>query len=194
LAWPSPAGGRVAAGVVLLTRDGGMLAASRSAHAGGLAGVSEQPTGIAFALLAAVGWATYILLSRATGRRFPGSSGLTVAMIIAAVIVTGPSVASTGGALAHPAVIAEGLAIGLLSSVIPYRLELEALRRIPAGTFGIWMSLEPAVAALIGLVLLSETLAWRQWAAIGLVIIACAGASRDAEPSGGGPAVPPPAG
>jgi inner membrane transporter RhtA len=181
-----------AGGVVLLTRDGGTLATGRAAHAGGLAGLSAEQAGIAFALLAAAGWAAYILLSRATGRRFPGSSGLTIAMIIAAVIVTGPSVASAGRTLAHPAVIAGGLAIGLLSSVIPYRLELEALRRVPAGTFGIWMSLEPAVAALVGLALLSETLGWHQWLAIGLVIIACAGASREAEPSGGEPAGPSP--
>ena len=80
----------------------------------------------------------------------------------------------------HPGVIAEGLAVGLLSSVIPYRVELEALRRVPAGVFGIWMSLEPAVAALVGLVLLSEALIARQWLAIALVVIASAGAARSA--------------
>jgi inner membrane transporter RhtA len=170
-----------AAGVLLLTRGGTTLATGL--HLGGLAGLSTQLTGIGFALVAAACWAAYILLSRATGRRFSGSSGLVIAMIIAAVVVTGPAAAQARGTLLHPAVIAEGLAIGLLSSVIPYRLELEALRRVPAGIFGIWMSLEPAVAALVGLVLLSETLVALQWLAIGLVIIACAGAAR----SGGGP-------
>jgi inner membrane transporter RhtA len=191
-----------AAGVLLLTRGGTSLASSAAAHSGGIAGLSTQATGIGFALLAAMGWAAYILLSRATGRRFRGSSGLTIAMIVAALVVTGPSVAQSGGALAHPAVLAEGLAIGLLSSVIPYRLELEALRRVPAGVFGIWMSIEPAVAALIGLLLLSEALVARQWLAIGLVIIACAGAARSATPpapADGGPRdreplPPPPAG
>jgi threonine/homoserine efflux transporter RhtA len=153
-----------AAGVVLLTEGGG--------------GHAENVTGIAFALVAAAGWAAYILLSRATGRRFDGSSGLVIAMVVAAVVVTGPAISGAGPALLHPSVIAEGLAIGLLSSVIPYRLELEALRRVPAGIFGIWMSLEPAVAALVGLVLLGEALLARQWLAILLVIVACAGAAR----------------
>jgi inner membrane transporter RhtA len=101
-------------------------------------------------------------------------------MIVAALLVTGPAVAQAGPALTQPGPIAEGLAVGLLSSVIPYRFELEALRRVPAGVFGIWMSLEPAVAALIGLALLGEALAARQWLAIVLVIIASAGASRAA--------------
>ncbi|HSZ47253.1 MAG TPA: EamA family transporter [Streptosporangiaceae bacterium] len=166
-----------AAGVLLLTQ-GGTSPARSAGHLGGIAGLSIQTTGIAFGLLAATCWAAYILLSRATGRRFSGSSGLVIAMIVAAIVVTWPSAASGGTALLHPAVIAEGLAIGLLSSVIPYRFELEALRRVPAGLFGIWMSLEPAVAALVGVVLLSESLAAREWLAIALVIVACAGASR----------------
>ena len=165
-----------AVGVLLLTRGGTSLASGP--HLGGVAGLSTQATGIGFALLAAACWAAYILLSRATGRRFAGSSGLVIAMIVAALVVTGPSVAQARGTLADPAVIAEGLAIGLLSSVIPYRFELEVLRRVPAGLFGIWMSLEPAVAALVGLTLLGEALVARQWLAIAAVIVACAGASR----------------
>jgi threonine/homoserine efflux transporter RhtA len=174
-----------AAGVLLLTEGGARLASgtagqagSAATRAGPLLGLSTQATGIAFALIAAAGWAAYIILSRATGRRFSGASGLVIAMVVAAVLVTGPAIAAAGPALLHPGVIAEGLAIGLLSSVIPYRLELEALRRVRAGTFGIWMSLEPAVAALIGLALLSETLLPRQWLAIAAVIVACAGAAR----------------
>jgi threonine/homoserine efflux transporter RhtA len=166
-----------AGGVVLLTEGGG-TAASPAARAGPLLGLSTEATGIAFALIAASGWAAYILLSRATGRRFSGSSGLVIAMVVAAVLVTGPAIAQAGGALVRPGVIGEGLAIGLLSSVIPYRLELEALRRVRAGVFGIWMSLEPAVAALVGLVLLGESLLLRQWLAIAAVIVACAGAAR----------------
>jgi threonine/homoserine efflux transporter RhtA len=162
--------------VLLLTRGGTSLASGP--RPGGLLGLSVQATGIGFGLLAAACWAAYILLSRATGRRFSGSSGLVIAMIVAAVVVTGPSVAQASGSLLSPPVLAAGLAIGLLSSVIPYRLELEALRRVPAGTFGIWMSLEPAVAALVGLVLLSETLVGREWVAIVMVIVACAGAAR----------------
>jgi inner membrane transporter RhtA len=179
-----------AAGALLLTRSGSILASGSAAHSGGIGGLSPEATGIGFALAAASCWAAYILLSRATGQRFSGSTGLTIAMIVAAVVVAGPSVAEAGGALLHPGVIAEGLAIGLLSSVIPYRLELEALRRISTGVFGIWMSLEPAVAALVGLLLLGESLMTRQWLAIGLVIVACAGAVR----SGADKDAPPPAG
>jgi len=191
-----------ATGVLLLTQGGVRLASGSagpgSRSAGPLLGLSTTGAGLAFALIAATCWAAYILLSRATGRRFSGSSGLVIAMIVAALLVTGPAVAQAGPALAQPAPIAEGLAVGLLSSVIPYRFELEALRRVPAGVFGIWMSLEPAVAALVGLALLGEALLARQWLAILLVIIASAGAARStpgsrqppAEPSAG---VPPPA-
>jgi len=146
-------------------------------------------SGVVFALVAATGWAAYILLSRSTGRRFRGSSGLVIAMVVAAIVVT-PAALAGGpggpGSALRPGVLGVGIAVGLLSSVIPYRLELEALRRIPARIFGIWMSLEPAVAALVGLLLLGEALAPREWAAIGCVIAACAGAAR-----GAGPASPP---
>jgi inner membrane transporter RhtA len=166
------------AGVLLLT-EGGTGQAGHASRAGPVLGLSTQAAGVAFALLAATCWAGYILLSRATGRRFAGSSGLVIAMVVAAALVTGPAIAAAGPTLARPPVIAAGLVIGLLSSVIPYRLELEALRRVPARVFGIWMSLEPAVAALIGLALLGESLLARQWLAIALVIVACAGAARN---------------
>jgi threonine/homoserine efflux transporter RhtA len=192
-----------AAGVVLLTQGGVRLAsgsagAAGRSSAGPLFGLSTTGAGLAFGLIAATCWAAYILLSRATGRRFSGSSGLVIAMIVAAILVTGPAVAQAGPALTQPGPIAEGLAVGLLSSVIPYRFELEALRRVPAGVFGIWMSLEPAVAALVGLALLGEALAARQWLAIVLVIIASAGAARSSAGRNQPPAklpadVPPPA-
>jgi threonine/homoserine efflux transporter RhtA len=167
------------AGVLLLTA-GGAGQAGRASRAGPVLGLSTQATGVVFALLAATCWAGYILLSRATGRRFAGSSGLVIAMVVAAVLVSYPAIAAAGPLLAQPGLLAVGLAIGLLSSVIPYRLELEALRRVRAGVFGIWMSFEPAVAALIGLALLGESLLARQWLAIALVIAACAGAARHA--------------
>jgi inner membrane transporter RhtA len=169
-----------AGGVLLLTDDGTGPAAGAADHAGPLLGLSRSAAGIAFGLLAAACWAAYILLSRSTGRRFSGSSGLAIAMVVAALLVTGPAIAQAGPSIGHPAPIAEGLAIGLLSSVIPYRLELEALRRVPAGVFGIWMSLEPAVAAVVGLILLGEALTGWQWLAICLVVVASAGAARSA--------------
>ncbi len=152
-----------AAGVVLLTQGGhGHL----------------NLTGVLFAGLAAACWAAYIVLSSATGRRFPGSAGLAIAMVVSAVIVTPPAVAAGGGAMFRPAVLATGAAIGILSSVIPYRLELEALRRMPMRLFGVWMSLEPAVAALIGLALLGQHLSAVEWLAICCVMVACAGAAQ----------------
>jgi inner membrane transporter RhtA len=153
------------AGVALLTRGGGSL----GPHA---------VAGVLWGLTAAAGWAAYILLSRATGRRFSGSSGLVIAMVVAALVVTAPAAADAGSALGRPEVLAAGLGIGLLSSVIPYRLELEALRRVPARVFGIWMSLEPAVAALVGLVILDQGLAAREWLAIAFVVVASAGSAR----------------
>ena len=184
-----------ACGVLLLTQGGRLASGSGAGQAGPLPGLSATAAGIAFGLIAAACWAAYILLSRATGRRFTGSSGLVIAMIVAALLVTGPAIAQAGPALSHPAVIAEGLAVGLLSSVLPYRAELEALRRVPARVFGIWMSVEPAVAALVGLVLLGEALIARQWLAIAAVIIASAGATRTAagEEPGRDELPPPPA-
>jgi len=164
LLWVTLAG----AGVALLTGAG--------SPAGG--GHGSDLVGLAFALLAGAAWAAYIMLSRATGRRFPGASGLTIAMLVAAVVIVPVGVTAGRGALLRPGILATGLAIGLLSSIIPYTLELEALRRVPARVFGIWMSLEPAVAALVGLVMLGETLAVSEWAAIVCVMIACAGAAR----------------
>jgi len=133
--------------------------------------------GVLFAALAATCWAAYIALSSATGQRFPGSAGLAIAMVVSAVIVTPPALIAGGGAMFRPTVLAIGAAIGILSSVIPYRLELESLRRIPMRLFGVWMSLEPAVAALIGLALLGQHLSAVQWLAICCVMVACAGAA-----------------
>lgn len=193
LAWVGLAG----AGVALLSNGWSSLAAHGGRAPGGGAGTAV--VGVAFALVSACGWAAYIVLSASTGRRFRGSSGLVIAMVIGAIAVTPAAVAQGSGGHASVlrlGVLGTGAAVGLLSSVIPYRLELEALRRIPARVFGIWMSLEPAVAALVGLVLLSEALAAREWAAIVCVMVACAGAARGAAEPGpaaeGAPPPPPP--
>jgi inner membrane transporter RhtA len=170
--------GLAGTGVALLAQGGTTGGAAPTGHAG--SGHGSAAAGLAFALLAGLAWAAYILLSRATGRRFAGSSGLAIAMVVAAIVITPVGVAAGHAALLRPAVLATGLAIGLLSSIIPYSLELEALRRIPARVFGIWMSLEPAAAALIGLVILGQALAVREWLAIGCVMVACAGAARGA--------------
>lgn len=134
--------------------------------------------GIGFALVAGVCWAGYILLSASVGRRFPGASGLSLAMIVSALLIA-PVGISTGGAdLLQPELLLIGLGVGLLSSVIPYSLELNALRRMPKHVFGILMSLEPAAAALVGLVVLGEILGVQQWAAIICIVAASLGATR----------------
>ena len=184
LAWVALA----AAGVALLSQAGGPAATahpalSHGAGAPALAGPTVgglDLAGLLFALAAAASWAIYILLSAATGRRFPGSSGLTVAMIVAALAVTPAGLLAGGRSLLRPGVLATGAAIGLLSSIIPYSLELETLRRVPPKVFGIWMSLEPAIAALVGLVMLGQSLSLLEWAAIGCVTVASAGAALSA--------------
>jgi inner membrane transporter RhtA len=134
--------------------------------------------GVAWAVGAGVAWACYILGSKATGQRMPGSSGLVIAMCVAAVAVTAPGVVQGGTRMFRPDLLAVGAAIGILSSVIPYWLEMEALRRISAQLFGVWMSMQPAVAALIGLVLLSQRLSPAEWLGICCVVTASAAASR----------------
>lgn len=134
--------------------------------------------GVAFALVAAAGWASYILLSAETGKRFSGASGLAIASVVGTIAVAPIGIPTGSPDMWRPDLLSLGLAIGLLSSVIPYTLELEALRRLSPRVFGILMSLEPAVAALVGLVVLSEVLQLREWAAIGCVIAACVGATR----------------
>ena len=91
--------------------------------------------------------------------------------------------AESGKALIQPRVLVAGLGVALLSSVIPYSVDLEALRKIPPRVFGILMSLEPAVAAVIGLIVLQESLRWSQWIAVLCVVIASAGATRSARPA-----------
>jgi inner membrane transporter RhtA len=136
--------------------------------------------GVGLALLAGGFWAAYILLSARVGRAFPGGSGLALAMIVASVLLLPVGVADAGGDLLLPGVLATAAGVAILSSAIPYSLELEALRRMPAGVFGVLMSLEPAVAALAGFVVLGEDLAARELVAILLVVAASAGAASQA--------------
>jgi inner membrane transporter RhtA len=133
--------------------------------------------GVALALLAGCLWASYILLSARVGRVFPGGSGLALAMILAAALLVPVGVADAGADLLVPWILAAGAAVAVLSSALPYSLELEALRRMPPGVFGVLMSLEPAVAALAGFVLLGEDLVPRELVAILLVVAASAGAA-----------------
>lgn len=140
--------------------------------------------GVALALTAGALWAAYILLSARVGRAFPDGAGLTLALCVATVVLLPVGAWRGGAALLSPATLAAGLGVALLSSAIPYSLELEALRRLPTRVFGVLMSLEPAIAALVGFALLREALGPRALVAIALVTLASVGASR----AGGGEA------
>ncbi|UQS21601.1 EamA family transporter [Amycolatopsis thermalba] len=134
--------------------------------------------GIVFALIAGACWGLYILLSASLGKRTEEGKGLALGMAVAAVAAMPAGVVDSGTSLLSPWVLLIGLAVALLSSVIPYSLELEALRKIPPRVFGILMSLEPAVAALSGLLVLGEALHPLQWLAICCVVVASIGATR----------------
>lgn len=145
-----------AAGILLLTRSNG---------------ADLDAFGVALALLAGGFWALYILLSARVGASLPGSAGLSIALLVGTLATAPVGITSTWGALT-PGLLAGGLGVALLSSAIPYSLELEALRRLPTSVFGVLMSLEPAMAALAGWVVLGERLVARQWFAISLVVAA----------------------
>ncbi|MFD3326244.1 DMT family transporter [Streptomyces sp. NPDC058701] len=155
-------------GVVLLSGHGG----------GGLGFGSLDPAGAAFALGAGVMWAAYIVFSARTGRRFPQADGLALAMAVAALLSLPLGVFEAGSALLVPSTLALGLGVAVLSSVLPYTLELLALRRLPAPTFAILMSLEPAIAATAGFLVLHQALSAVDALAIALVIAASMGAVR----------------
>lgn len=163
LAWVALA----AAGIVALGDSGG-------------GGGALDPHGIALALFAGCCWGAYILLSARTGALFGGGSGLALAMVVAALVALPAGLTQAGAQLLEPRLLGAGLIVALASSVVPYSLELEALRRLPPAVFGVLMSLEPAVAALAGLAVLGQDLSRLDGAAILLVVLASAGAATTA--------------
>lgn len=138
--------------------------------------------GVVLALVAGGFWAAYIVLTARIGRAFPGGQGLALAMVVASGLILAPGIAAAGSDLLDLRFLAIGFAVAMLSSAIPYSLELEALRRLARATFGVLMSLEPAVAATIGFVALGQDLSTLELVAIGLVVIASAGTLRTAPP------------
>ena len=145
-----------------------------------------DPVGVAFAFGAAAMWAGYILLSARTGARFPRLDGLALAMTVGAVITVPFGIASAGPVIFRPNILLLGAAVALLSSTIPYTLELIALRRLPSATFSILMSLSPAIATTAGFLILGQKFTGVAFVAIGLVMAASIGAvlsaSRAARP------------
>ncbi len=157
-----------AAGIALLTRSGE---------------AALDPVGVGLALLAGAFWAAYILLSASVGEDSPGAAGLALALVVGTLAASPAGLSALWGTLT-PGLLAASAAVAMLSSAIPYSLELEALRRLPTSVFGVLMSLEPAVAAVAGAVVLGEKLVARQWVAVLLVVTASAiAALRDPVPA-----------
>ena len=153
-----------AIGIVLLSGLGG--------------GAGIDALGAALALVAGAFWAGYIVLSARVGAAYPGLGGVAAAAVVSALVLTPSGIAVGGLDLLAPANLAIGLAVGLLSTAAPYALELEALRRLPTQVFGVLMSLEPAAAAAVGFLALSQGLDAAELAGIALVVLASAGALR----------------
>lgn len=167
------------------------------------AGGHLDAVGVGLALLAGALWAAYILLNRETGRRFDTLDGLAVAMAAGSIVLAPVGLAAGSSKLFEPSVLAIGLAVAVLSSVVPYSLELIALRRVTPRAFGVMMSLDPALATAAGFAVLGQHLSPREWAALVLVVGANLGntlGSRSpapvavAGPLPGGSGGPPPGG
>lgn len=154
-----------ATGIVLLS-DGG--------------GGDVDALGVALALTAGFFWGAYIVQSDRVGALAPGPGGATMAAVISTLAIAPFGLLQGGGEIFTPSHLAIGAAVGVLSTAIPYAFEMEALRRLPRAVFGVLMSLEPAVAAAIGFLALSQDLGAVEVVAIGLVVVASAGALRSA--------------
>jgi inner membrane transporter RhtA len=142
--------------------------------------VDLDPVGLAWAFGAAVAWAAYILLAKRMLRDWPIGTGLAVSLGVAAVLLAPLGIAGGGSGLLDPVVLATGLAVAVLGSVLPFTLELAALRKLSTATFGILLSLEPVVAALVGAVALTQIPGPLESVAILCVVVASAGASLGA--------------
>jgi inner membrane transporter RhtA len=146
----------------------------------GSPGVELDPVGLAFAFGAAVGWASYILIAKSMLGDWSVGTGLSLTLLVAALLLTPFGLASGGSDLADGRVLALGLAVAVLGSMLPFALELAALHQLSAAAFGILLSLEPAVAALAGAVVLAQVPSAVEALAVVLVIAASAGASLGA--------------
>ena len=133
--------------------------------------------GVLLAGISAVCWAGYILLTKRVGARWPGLEGLSVSLIVAALVTLPFGAAGDGAGLLEPDILLASLGLALLIPLLPYVFELIALRRLPTGLFGVIMSLEPGFAALLGFLILGQSLAVSGVAAIAMVVVASAGAA-----------------
>jgi inner membrane transporter RhtA len=146
-------------------------------------GGAVDAVGVALALVAGACWAVYIVVAQAASKVFDGGRGLAIAMAVAVLVPLVPGIAGGGADLLDPRFLAIGCAVALMSSVLPYSLETEALRRLPANVFGVLMSIEPAMAAIAGWLILDQGLRARDVLAIALVTAASVVVVRAAPPA-----------
>lgn len=142
----------------------------------GLTANALDPVGVLYALAAAVCWAMYIVFGKRAGHLHAGHT-VSLGLLVAAIVVVPVGIAHAGAALLTPSVLLIGLAVAAVSSAIPISLEMMALKRLPKEAFGIMISMEPAVAALLAWVLLAEHLSLLQWLAIGFIVAASMGSA-----------------
>ncbi len=149
-----------------------------------LAGADRlDPLGLFFAIVTAVGWAAYILMSRHAGQQIPGMTGLALALLFATLFTAPVGLPVSGPYLASAEMLGMVVVVALLSTLLPYALEFVALRRVSTALFGIMMAMEPALSAVVGLFLLGEVLSLSAVAAIALICLAAVGSNltrRDA--------------
>ncbi|WP_328869229.1 EamA family transporter [Streptomyces sp. NBC_00287] len=146
------------------------------AAAGVIALMRPQPSadylGMGLGLLAAACWASYILLNRTVGQRVPGAQGAAAAATLSALLFLPVGIVLVVRQPPTPAAVACAVTAGVLSSAVPYLADLLTLRRVPARAFGLFMSVNPVLAALVGLVGLGQGLGWAEWASIGAIVAA----------------------
>jgi inner membrane transporter RhtA len=143
-------------------------------------GAATDTLGIVFALVAGMFWAFYIHFGAKAGKDLHGGMATTIGMSFAALVALPFGLVIDGGKLLNPSLLPMGLLVAVLSSALPYSLEMISLKKMSTKTFGILMSLEPAIASLVGLIVLSESLSSIQWLAILCVIVASLGSSISA--------------
>jgi inner membrane transporter RhtA len=141
-----------------------------------------DPVGVVFILGAAIAWAAYIVVGQHASRRMQGAQAVSIGLIAAALLTVPLALVISGPVLARPAVLAGGLLVAVLCSVVPYPLEMVALRRVPRHVFGVLLSLEPAIGALAGFMVLGERLSLLRWVAIGAVVAASVGITVTGRP------------
>jgi inner membrane transporter RhtA len=160
-----------------------MAATGVALVAGAPGGHAITAAGLGFAGVAAAGWAAYILIAKQVGTRWPGASGLTVSFAVAAVALAPVGGRAGISALSERSIAVLALAVAVFSTALPFTLELAALRRMAARVYGVLTCLEPVVAAIVGVIFLSQSPTLWEVLAAGLVVTASIGATREAPPA-----------